>query len=99
MFVEISLIVLFFLVGYILGRLIRFQKSMGTIQPSEKVNLFDRKWRKAPKKINIDETKFVTDVKTDSIEKDFDSLGEKIVSQDDIDSSVSKLSQLKGKEK
>ena len=48
-----------------------------------------------PPKITIDESKFVTTIKTDSFQKDFDDLGNTTTSEDNIKSSISKLSQLK----
>jgi hypothetical protein len=98
MFIEISLIVLFFGVGYILGRLNLIQRSMSPLALKENTGLFGRKRLGKPKKVDIDESKFVTDMKTDSFKKKFDDeLGKKTVSQDDIGSSVSKLSELKRK--
>ena len=49
----------------------------------------------APSKIEIDSSKFVTDIKTDSMEKKFDSLGENKVSNENIGSSVNKLKGMK----
>jgi uncharacterized protein YacL len=46
--------------------------------------------------INIDERKFVTKVDT-SFEKNFQKLGKEVMSNDNIDSSVSKLAKLKKK--
>jgi len=97
MFIEVILAILIFVVGYTLGRLNLLQRNL-TILP-ENVNTkgwFGNKKMKKPKKVDIDESKFVTDIKTDSFEKDFKSLGKKTVTEDDISSSVSKLGQLKG---
>lgn len=45
--------------------------------------------------IKIDDTKFVTEIDTGSMEKKFDSLGETVVSEDNLDQSVNKLKNLK----
>ena len=45
--------------------------------------------------IKIDDTKFVTEIDTGSMEKKFDSLGETKVSEDNLDQSVNKLKNLK----
>lgn len=104
MLVEIVIAVLILLVGYALGRLGRLE----SILKSDNVNmgknakqkgLFGSKSTrvKQSEKIEIDERKFVVDVNTDSFQKDFDELGTKTTSKDDISGSVSKLSQLKKK--
>lgn len=49
------------------------------------------------KQIKIDEQKFVTSVKTDSLESKGKSLGSKMTVDDDLNSEVLKLSQLKKK--
>ena len=46
--------------------------------------------------ISIDETKVVTKIKTDDLEKKYNQLGETKNSQEDISSSVNKLKALKG---
>lgn len=97
------------MVGYALGRLDLIQKTFAkgevrvvqTTETSSKQNLQkgpevqNNTPEKEPSKISIDESKFVVEIKTDSFQKDFDNLGEKTVSEDSINSSVSKLSQLK----
>lgn len=45
--------------------------------------------------IKIDDTKFVTEIDTGSMEKKFDSLGETVISEDNLDQSVNKLKNLK----
>jgi hypothetical protein len=45
--------------------------------------------------IKIDDTKFVTEIDTGSMEKKFDSLGETVVSEDSLDQSINKLKNLK----
>ena len=47
------------------------------------------------KKISIDSTKVVTDIKTDNLEKKYESLGEFKQSEDNISGSISKLKNLK----
>lgn len=49
----------------------------------------------APSKIEIDSTKFVVDINTDSLQKKFDSLGETKQSEENIRSSVNKLKNMK----
>lgn len=109
MVIEITIGFLLFCVGFLLGRVNLLQKTMQqrdyrVIQTTEPKNLTkhnktidseaDTPMVNLPK-ISIDESKFVTEVKTDSFQKDFKDLGEKTVSEDNISSSVTKLSQLK----
>lgn len=109
MIIEITLGILLFLVGYILGRLNLLQKKYQPKVENNAIHTKNNSKRKRNKtfeedidtpepelpKITIDESKFVTTIKTDSFQKDFEVLGEKSVSDDNINSSVSKLSQLK----
>jgi hypothetical protein len=46
--------------------------------------------------LKIDDKKFVTEIKTDNLEKKYDSLGETKTSLDNISESVNKLKSLKG---
>lgn len=49
----------------------------------------------APSKIEIDSSKFVVDIKTDNLQKKFDNLGETKQSEENIQSSVNKLKNMK----
>ena len=49
----------------------------------------------APSKIEIDSTKFIVDIKTDNLQKKFDNLGETKQSEENIQSSVNKLKNMK----
>lgn len=111
MTIEIAIIgFLLFVAGYLVGRvdliykLTRKKNEKRVIYTSESLEKAnsDKGMGKAgdtpalkPPKITIDESKFVTTIKTDSFQKDFDDLGERTSSEDNIKSSVSKLSQLK----
>lgn len=117
MFIEIGVVILLFSVGYLLGRLKKFETSVSvfaqnslspepqhTQKQSEplqsdvsRVQYKDENSKIQSKIVKIDDSKFVTDVNTDSFKKDFDSLGDKTTKEDDISKSISKLSQLKNK--
>lgn len=101
--------VLFF-VGFALGRLNLIQKTLSNLTGENVLNENNKRDGKITKffnrnknntknkpvpKINIDESKVVTKVETNSFKKDFDSLGNKTTTDENISSSVSKLSQLK----
>lgn len=118
MFIEIGIIILLFSMGYLLGRLKKFetsvsifaqnslssemhhaqQKQSETLQNDvSRVQYKDEDSKIQSKIVKIDDSKFVTNVSTDSFKKDFDSLGDKTTKEDDISKSISKLSQLKNK--
>lgn len=118
MFVEIGIAILLVSVGYLLGRLKKFETSVSVfaqnsslIEPQQteqkqsetlQKDVSGVQYRSESSKIQskvvkIDDSKFVTEVSTESFSKDFDSLGEKTTKEDDISQSISKLSQLKSK--
>jgi hypothetical protein len=96
------------LVGYIVGRLdflVFLTKcsdtAVATTQTQVAVkprSFFDLPEETAKRALDIDTRKFVNPVKTDDLTKAADtSLGKTTVANDDIQASVSKLAQLKGK--
>lgn len=109
MSIEFAIIgfVLFF-VGFALGRLNLIQKTLSKFtgetvlgesdkNSSKTTSFFGKKntKNKPVPKIDIDESKVVTKIQTNSFKKDFENLGNKTTTDDNISSSVSKLSQLK----
>lgn len=85
--------------GYIIGRLTNSPLGVGVlyndniIEKNAKViknNLAQQK-----PLIKIDDTKFVTEIDTSSLEKKFDNLGEVKISQDNVVESVNKLKNMK----
>ena len=97
------------LVGYIVGRLdflVFLTKCSPTAAPTSAPasvfvkprSFFDAPDDKPKPSFDIDTRKFVNPVKTDDLTKNADtSLGKTTVAHDDIQASVSKLAQLKGK--
>jgi len=98
----ITLLVFSFCLGYCFGRLgtifYLLNKKHNNSQP-EPTDFFSKikAEDKENKKISIDERTFVTKVDIESYDKKFTELGEKIIADDNIDTSVSKLSKLKKK--
>ena len=98
--------------GYLLARLdaiytpLREQQTGLTVAQRQPSSFFAKKRDKAQAEvetkvgqIEIDSSKFVTDIRTDNITKLTDTiLGKTTTQQDTINQSVSKLAQLKGKE-
>lgn len=80
--------VCFFLVGYLVGS----RESNGVYSIVKKSSTP----AKLTTNISIDETKIVTKIDTNDLEKKYDHLGEKKSSQENIESSVSKLKNMKG---
>lgn len=100
------------LFGYFLARLdaiytvLRENQSGLTLEQRQPSSFFAKKYDKARAdvqekigQIEIDTRKFVTEIKTDAIQKGSDKeLCKKTTQQDTINQSVSKLAQLKGRE-
>lgn len=97
--------------GYFLARLdaiytlLREQQSGLTFEQRQPSSFFAKKHDKAQAEveakvgqISIDTSKFVTEIKTDNIQKvNAVELGKKTTQQDTLNQSVSKLAQLKGR--
>ena len=102
MIVEVGIGALLFLMGYTVGRinlihrLFEQKSSYLESPPKAKGWLSSNPEDKPSKMIDIDETRFVTDVSTDSFTSKHHGLGNKTVSQDHgMGTSVSKLKNLK----
>jgi hypothetical protein len=93
--VLLSLNLICFVLGYLLGKLNNNSQSyIETQTPYNKINKsIDHKKNK---KIDIDCSKVVTTIKTDDLEKKYDTIGETKSSQENIQSSVNKLKNMKG---
>lgn len=84
---------LFFGVGYILGKI----NSTKVIESQSK-SFFSQNLKSTEdkkEKITIDERKHVVDIKTSGLEKKYDTLGETKKSDENIESSINKLKNLK----
>jgi F420-0:gamma-glutamyl ligase-like protein len=81
-----------FLIGYIVGRF------SGNGVYNNPQSFFDKNKQKSSiekNTLSIDDKKFVTDIKTDDLERKYSSLGDIKTTEDTIDSSVNKLKNLK----
>jgi hypothetical protein len=90
----ILLNIVFFFLGYSIGRL----NSSQTIVESQPISFFNKSKSdngKMINKITIDESKYVTDIKTSGMEKKYENLGETKVSEENIESSINKLKNIK----
>lgn len=104
MIIEITVGILLFAVGYILGRVNLIQKALkkpeveylGKPRKSSGWTGGSQDSHKPIRVVDIDESKFVTDVSTDSFKSKHKELGNKTVSKDNVSSSVAKLKKLKG---
>jgi hypothetical protein len=78
--------------GYLLGRLHTGNTEYVYNTSNKKNNSI------APSKtsIQINEEKFVTDIRTDNIEKKFETLGDTKTSEENISSAINKLKNMKG---
>lgn len=88
----ICLNIIVFILGYLLGKL-----SSSGVTNNKPQSFFSK--LKDEKIVNsvisIDDKKFVTDIKTDGLERKYDSLGDIKKTEDNISNSVNKLKNLK----
>lgn len=93
----ILLDIVFFFLGYAIGRL----TSSQTIMKGQPNSFFSKHQSvsddKIINKVIIDERTFVTDIKTSGMEKKYDNLGETKISNDNIEFSIDKLKNMKDK--
>ena len=82
---------IFFILGGIIGYLI----ASSGVSINNKVSRFSNSQANKMAKINIDDTKFVVDIKTDGLDKHYSSLGDIKNTNEDISSSVDKLKNLR----
>ena len=90
----ILLNVVFFFLGYSIGRL----NSSQTNVESQPISFFNKSKSDSDKmidKITINESKYVTDIETSGMEKKYETLGETKISQENIESSINKLKNIK----
>jgi len=86
--------VVFFFLGYSIGRL----NSSQTNVESQPISFFNKSKSDSDKmidKITINESKYVTDIETSGMEKKYETLGETKISQENIESSINKLKNIK----
>lgn len=92
------LLIVCLIIGYLLGRL--NQGGIGVLysdQSTTNVNdkVIKNNIAKQKPLIKIDETKFVTEIDTNSMEKKFNNLGDIKASTDNVSESINKLKNLK----
>lgn len=80
------------IIGFILGQI----WSISGVSNIEKPKSFFQQQSENKVKVSIDNTKYVTNIKTDNLEKKYNSLGEIKQSQENIENSVNKLKNIKG---
>lgn len=84
--------IILFILGYVISFL--RNSTMHSSGISQKMNkITNNKNNKLS--ISIDDSKYVTDIATDNLEKKYNNLGDIIQSSDNIESSISKLKNLK----
>jgi pectate lyase len=91
----ITIIINSFFIGYLFGR----SANLSGVYNITKTESFFKKQNSEIQKNNsicIDDKKFVTEIKTNNLEKKYDSLGDIKQTQDNITNSVNKLKNLKG---
>ena len=99
-FLVIASYFIVFSLGYIIAKLnnpiISNTISNQQEKPPSFLSQVNKEEKKINKKIEIDDKKFITEIKTDTLEKKFNELGKKTVAQDEsLSANVSKLASLK----
>lgn len=89
------LIINTFVIGFFIGRLTT-HSGVYTNQDKPKSFFKQHSNSQETNNISIDDKKFVVDIKTEGLEKKYDSLGEVSKSTDNITNSINKLKNLKG---
>lgn len=89
----ILLNIVFFILGYIIGKVNSQHIYATTANKPE--SFFEKNKTTKSNDIKIDDTKYVTNINTEGLEKKYDTLGETTVSTDDTINSVNKLKNLK----
>lgn len=90
----LSLGACFFLIGYLAGK--RSYSGVFNNEQKRSISFFQQqKETNNQQTIVMDERKYVVDIKTEGLEKKYDSLGEVKESKEDISGSISKLKNLK----
>ncbi len=83
-----------FILGFLTARLVSFggvsYNSQATITTPGKNR------EKLTKKVSIDDSKYITNIDTNSLERKYTNIAEETLSEENIGSSVSKLKQMKG---
>lgn len=82
------------LIGYILGRL-TFSQKQSSLQDKPKSFFNNEKQTTVTEQVLIDDKKVVLEIKTDNLEKKYNSLGDIKTSNENISESVNKLKNLK----
>lgn len=85
--------VCFFLIGYFVGK--RSGNGVYNTAINKPSSFFDSVKEEKRTKVVINDTKFVTEIKTDGMEKKYEALGEIKQSTDNITDSINKLKNLK----
>lgn len=89
-----------FIIGYILGKMNQpngvYSYSNQNILSKYNQQTSNNSNEKTKPIVAIDDRKLVVDIKTDSLEKKYDSLGDVKTSNENISSSVNKLKNMKG---
>lgn len=92
----LQILVILNIISFILGYYISKITHNQGVYNIEKPKSFFSKEEKASKTISIDSTKYVADIRTDGMEKKYETLGETKQSKENISSAIDKLKNMKG---
>lgn len=94
----IYLIVVLNLICFILGFLAAKLLVFGGVSYNSQATIATpgKNQEKLTKKVSIDDSKYITNIDTNSLERKYTSIAEETHSEENISSSISKLKQMKG---
>lgn len=93
----ISILVILNILSFICGYILAKVTSNSGVYNSQQTGSINKTIKNQPlNRVIIDDTKYVTDIKTDNLEKKYDQLGDTKQSSDNIDSAINKLKNMKG---
>jgi hypothetical protein len=90
--IGILLSIIFLTIGYILGKLSNIGVEKNN---SNNIGHFKSKNNTTKNKVEIDNKKIVTPIKTNTLEKKYESLGDKKTSSENISGAIDKLKNIK----
>lgn len=89
----ISLNILFFLTGYLFGKSSNSQAKKSGLLNSKHIQINKNNSQNS---LSIDETKVITKINTDNLEKKYDTISKEKESTENISSAINKLKNIKG---
>ena len=95
-YIIIAILLMNNIMCFYIGYLVSLSKTVQGVSIRKNIFRKNNTELSTKEKIQIDDKKFVTDIKTDNLEKKYKDLGDIKKSSDNISSSINKLKNMKG---